>query len=178
MSKTRKDVEAVVGLAEDMKDLTVDKINETPVTEPEETIQETAGMSAKEMAKTLGCRYIEPTRKLSAFGTLPDKMKKERDRDWEYVQGMYENIESPGETLEFWLCLYPGDPDCMWSIPSNIPVYVPRMVAKHLESIQKYHKFGYVEKPQGILSPEEFTHEFKPVQTVWRGKFRAMNAFE
>ena len=77
MSKTRKDVEAVVALDKDMKDLTVDKINETPVTEPEETIQETAGMSAKEMAKTLGCRYIEPTRKLSAFGTLPDKMKKD-----------------------------------------------------------------------------------------------------
>lgn len=174
MSKNQKAVEQVVEIQKDLNSLDVDTINEK-APKPEEVEPQTK-LTNKQMADSLGCRYIEPKRKLSAFGTLPENLKKEHAHDWEYVKGIYENFESIGEAAEFWLCLYPGDPDCMWQIPANIPVYVPRMVAKHLESIQQYHRFGYVQK-KGQIAPNEFTHDFEPVETISRGKFRAVGAF-
>lgn len=172
--KNEELVKEVVEMTTQMSELTVDKLNETPVAEPE--IQ--TKLTNKELADSLGVRYIEPKRKMAPFGTLPEKLKSEHQRDWEYVKGIYENIESVGESVEFWYCKYPGDPDCLWSIPANVPVFVPRMIAKHLEEHQRYHKFDYIQRPEGQWGPDEFTHEFRPAQTVYRGKFRPIEAFK
>ena len=110
-------------LTQDLSELTVDKINQAPVIEPEPQTK----LTNKQLADSMGLLYIEPIRKMPPFGTLPEKLKKEHARDWEYVKGIYENIESMGESAEFWYVKYPGDPDCLWRIPANIPVFVPRM---------------------------------------------------
>lgn len=178
MNKMKKDVELVEDVLESQKDLnalTTDKINELApqVEETEPLVQ----LTMKEKAALENCRYIEPKRKLQAFGKLPEKLRAEHKHAWEYVRGIFENYIVNTEPLTFWLCLYPGDPDCMWEIPPNVPVYVPRHVAKHLEEIMKYHTFNYVQKPESKWRPGDFTETFTPVGTHYRGKFRPIGAF-
>ena len=103
--------------------------------------------------------------------------RKEHARDWEYVKGIYENIENVGESIEFWYAKYPGDHDCLWKLPSNVPVFVPRMIAKHLEDVQKYHKFDYRNRGSAALQHGDFEDTFETVETVYRGKFRPIEAF-
>lgn len=162
-------------LTKSMSELTQDKINETAP--KAEEMEPQVKMTAKEMAAKLGLRYIEPVRKLKAIGKLPAFLEKEHAYMWEYVKGMYENYDFIGETLSFFLCLYPGDPDCMWSIPANVPVYVPRMVAKHLEECQKYHTFAYKDKRPDQKEALDFNEEFCVDKTHYRGKFRPIEAF-
>lgn len=180
MSKeTEKLAKSAVALQEDLNKLTLDAINKSaPAQEPEPQAE-----SLENLAKREGAIYIKPKRRLSPpLGSLdncknPEKIKKEHARAWEYVKGMYENYVVSGEPLTFSLCLYPGDPDYMWEIPCNVAVYVPRMVAKHLEEIQKYHTFGYIETPANHWKPDEFTHQFSATGTHYRGKFRPLGAF-
>lgn len=175
MKKTREDtVKEVVSLQQDLNALSVDKINETaPKADPEPQTQ----LSMKEIAKAENVPYIEPKRKIKGFGKLPEKLVAEHKRDWEYVKGIFENFVVNGEPVKFWLSVYPGDPDCLWEIPANRPVYVPRMVAKHLEDVMKYHTFSYLEKHQQTMAPDDFTHQFTVTGTTYRGKFRAVGAF-
>lgn len=171
--KKKEEIIKEVAQKTDMSELTVDKINEFPDKEPEIQTQ----LTSRELADSMGLLYIEPTRKLSAFGKLPEKQKADHARDWEYVKGIYENVENIGEILEFWYCKYPGDPDCLWRIPSNKPVFVPRMIAKHLEEVQKYHRFDYINRNEPQMQHGEFDSTFKVVDTMYRGKFRPIEAF-
>ena len=134
-------------------------------------------LSARERAKLENALYIEPKRTLKGFGTLPEKLKREHAHAWEYVKGMFENYIVNTEALTFWLSLYPGDPDCLWEIPPNRPVYIPRHVANHLEEVMKYHKFDYVPKAESQWVPGQSIEHFLPVSTHFRGKFRAIGAF-
>lgn len=170
-------VKKVAHMGEQMSGMTVDRINELA---PEAEVDEVR-MTAKQKAEMEGVRYIEPKRRLQGFGTLPEKLKKEHARAWEYVLGIYENYVVNGEPVEFWYCQYPGDPDCLWSVPANVPVYVPRMIAKHLEECQKYHSFAKLEgstDPRPMASNEvEAMRWFTPSGTHYRGKFRAIGQF-
>ena len=175
--ETENLVKNVANMTTEMSHLTVDKINETaPVIEVAEL-----RMTAKEKAASEGVRYIEPKRKLQAFGKLPEKLKKEHERAWEYVKGIYENYVVSGEPIEFWYSEYPGDPDCLWEIPCNVPVYIPRLVAKHLEECQKYHSFSRLDNnvdPRPMTANEvKEMRWFYPSGTHYRGKFRAIGVF-
>lgn len=175
MSRPRKEdlVSAVLENEKQLSKLDVDTIDkmapEAEIPEPE--------ISIKERARMENCQYIEPKRKLKGFGILPEKLKKEHAHAWEYVRGMFENYIVGSESLTFWLSLYPGDPDCLWEIPPNRPVYIPRHVAKHLEEVMKYHKFDYVQKPETQWQVDQQIEQFTPVSTHYRGKFRAIGAF-
>lgn len=162
-------------LTSSMDALTQEKIIETapPPMEPE--IQ--TKLTNRQLADQMNLRYIEPARKLAPLGKLPEYQKAEHAYMWEYVKGIYENYDFVGETLTFFLCLYPGDPDCLWHIPANVPVFVPRMVAKHLEECQQYHTFKYKELPQNRKKELDFNDEFAVDQTHYRGKFRPIGAF-
>lgn len=175
-SKKTRDQEAVKEVLEIQKDLnalSVDKVNEIA---PEAEVAPLE-LTAKEKAKMERCRYVEPKRQLQAFGKLPEKLRAEHKHAWEYVRGMYENYMVNAEPITFWLSLYPGDPDNLWEIPANQPVYVPRHVAKHLEEVMKYHKFEFLEKPKDKWRPGDEMEYFAPVETVYRGKFRPIGAF-
>lgn len=171
--ETEKLARSAVGLQEDLSRLSVDEISKAVSDEPlpqEESLES--------VAKREGALYIKPKRRLSPpLGQLPEKLKREHERAWEYVKGIYENYVVNGEAITFSLCLYPGDADYLWEIPPNVPVYVPRMIAKHLEEVQKYHTFGYLETPQSNWKPDEFTHQFRATGVHYRGKFRPLGAF-
>lgn len=175
--ETESLVKEVATMGQQISQLTVEKINQLAPA-PEET---ELRMTAKQIAASEGARYVEPKKRLPAFGILPEKQKKEHERAWEYVKGIYENYVVSGEPIEFWYCEYPGDPDCLWSIPCNVPVYVPRMIAKHLEEVQKYHSFSRLEgsaDPLPMMAGEvEAMKWFRPSGTHYRGKFRAIGVF-
>jgi hypothetical protein len=170
-----KIVEKVVQMQEGLNNLTVDEINKTQDVEIEPS------KAAREAAKREGALYLEPTRKMQAFGKLPEKLKAEHKKDWEYVKGIYENYVVNGEPVKFWFSKYPGDPDCLWEVPCNQPVYVPRMIAKHLEEVQKYHTFTQVAstaEPAAMTSDDcQNMKWFRPTGTHYRGKFRPIGAF-
>lgn len=168
-------VERTNSIQENLGTMTVDQINVSAPKAEEKAPQE---LSLKEIAKREGVRYIEPKCRITApMGKCPESLKAKRDHDWEYVKGIYENYVVTGEPIKFTLCLYPGDPDYLWEVPANVPVYVPRMVAKHLEECQAYHSFNYVEKNSLDWKPDQETHQFKVTGTHYRGKFRPIGAF-
>lgn len=157
----------------ELKELTVDNINKVKAKEPN---FQNKSLEAK--YENEGVTYIKPSRRLSApMGKLPDQLKKEHKRAWDYVKGIYENFAIPGEALTFSLCLYPGDPDYLWTIPTNIPVAVPRCVAQHLEEVQKYSIFDYRERNSSEMREDAFTHRFIVSGNKYRGKFRPLEAF-
>lgn len=182
MTRTQeKLVKGIIENQQEMNALTQDKINEiSPKAEEKELT-----LSKKEQARIEGIPYIEPKRRLPGFGKLPDKLQKDHARDWEYVKGIFENEENRGEAKSFWLSLYPGDPDCLWEVPANIPVYVPRMVANVLSGergmtgVQSmvYHTFDYIQKSDSQWKTDDFTHNFSPTGMRYRGKFRPIGAF-
>lgn len=170
-------VKEVVQQAQALSELTVDKINETPITEIAPQLQ----LTKEQLAAKEGVPYIKPKRRLPAMGKLPESLRAEHDRDWEYVKGIYENYVFSGESLTFWLCKYEGDHDCLWEIPANKPCYVPRMIAKHLENAQNYHEFAQVPSienlPRFQLNDTQIMSHFHPTATKSRGKFRPVEAF-
>ena len=180
----RKQLKSVIDLHEDMNALSVDKVNAiAPALEEKEP---EVKLSPKELARQEGIRYIEPLRKLQPIGTLPEKWKSMHKRDWEYVKGIFENEVSKGESLRFCHCKWPGDPDCIWEVPANIPVYVPRMIAKLLsgerdedtgQQAMLYHSFSHVQKADSQLRKDDFMEQFCPLATYSTGRFRAIGAF-
>lgn len=180
-------VKQTLSVAAATQELTVDKINETA---PKPVELETAPLSIKERAKLENVRYVEPKKKLPALGKLPEKLQKQHAYDWEYVKGVYRHEGASGqymsEPMEFWFVKYPGDQDCLWSVPVGVPCYVPRMVAKHLSGerdevtgieVMKYHSFDYKQRPDSLWRKDDFTHDFSVIATHYRGKFSPMGAF-
>jgi len=153
--------------------LSVDAINKMA---PEAEAPELE-MTMKQRADAEGARYIVPTQKMPAFGKLPEKQRKDHERDWQYVRGLYENYTVIGESIKFWFSKYPGDPDCLWEIPANVPVYVPRMIAKHLEEAQVYHSFSEFHESSQPVHADAVLQQFRPTRTHYRGKFRPVGAF-
>ncbi len=177
-------VKDVIGLQKDMNELTVDKINDAAPAKRE--LEPEVKLSAREIAKMEGVAYLEPIRKLPPIGVLPEKWKKEHAKDWEYVKGIFENEVCRGEPIRFSFSKWPGDHDCVWEVPSNRPVYLPRMIAKHLSGevdestgmkAMEYHSFDHIQKQPQIWQKDDFTHQFSVTGTFSRGKFRALGAF-
>lgn len=179
-------VKNVASMNASMTELTMDKISEkAPDAEPSEI-----KLSTREIAKSEGCLYIEPKRKLPAIGALKPEWKSRHARDWEYVKGMFQsevvNGHSSREPKKFWFAKWGGDPDCLWEVPVNTPVYLPRMIAHYLSGMKdedtglesmKFHTFDYVERPQQIQRPDEYTHEFQVTGTHYRGRFVPLGVF-
>lgn len=180
--RKRQDLIDQVNEVSDMSHMTVDQIAKTKAEAPEEQTK----LSTREIAKQKGIPYMEPIKKLTGFGTLPDRLKSAHDKDWEYVLAIYENQIVRGEPIKFWFKKYPGDPDCLWEIPANRPVYIPRMIAKHLSGERDeisgmqsmvYHTFDYIQKPDNAWRKDDFTHTFQAIGTHYRGTCRAVGAF-
>lgn len=184
-AKLVKDVAAMTG---SMSQMTQDKVSEMA---PEGEMPEIK-LTAKEIAARDGVRYIEPKKKLPGFGdkNMKSEWKAQHARDWEYILGMFQGeVQNNGYSQEpktFWHCKWPGDPDCLWEIPVETPVYVPRMIAKYLSGekeedtgmeTMKYHKFDYKERPSTYVRPNDFTHDFAPVSTHYRGRFMQLGNF-
>lgn len=133
-----------------VKEASKDAVNDNPVKEEEHQTQ----MSSRELkfakTPTIKCEKVifPPRRKDGSAEKFNEQFRKEYEFKKEYVEFIAENIEIPGEMIEFWTKPYPGVPAQFWSIPSNTPVRAPRFVAERIEACN-YNVLKMDEKEMG-----------------------------
>jgi hypothetical protein len=96
-------------------------------------------LSTKE-AKYADALYIKPARSIASKEKFNEQYRKAWEHDWEYVKCVVENNEIVGEKIETWTKRYAGDPAHFWILPSNKPIYIPRLLAKQISQC-KYVRY-------------------------------------
>lgn len=130
--------------------------------------------SQKSSAKRIFPNRSIPVRRKSP---VSEQSQKEKEHGWVYVEGVYENRFSPGETITLWINPFPGDAYAEWTIPCNIPIQIPRWLAKHLNE-RKYVEFKYKDSSgKKILQSDDFMETFEPDSVKHRMSFIATNQY-
>lgn len=119
---------------QNIKDLTLDRMNEAPVLEMEQQTK----LSSREIDKSKDV-YIKPVRSIGAREKFNERFRDEWNFQREDVQIIAENKEIIGEMIETWTKPFPGVQCEFWQIPVNKPVYVPRHVAERIKA-SSYHR--------------------------------------
>ena len=119
---------------EEVKEMTLDRMNTAPKEEKEEQTK----LSSNQIAKSNDL-YLKPKRTISSREKFNEKFRDEYDFQKEYVNFIAENNEIIGESLEFWSKPFPGVNCEEWIVPTNKPVWAPRYVAEQIKS-KSYHR--------------------------------------
>jgi len=139
LEKAKQQIDA---FEEQIKQLTLDRMNEAPKQELEPQTK----MSQNEIAKSKEI-YLKPAKSIGP-GVHPktgerekfnEKFRDDYNFQKEYVHITAEHKELIGETLEFWSKPFPGMNMEFWQVPTNKPVWVPRYVAEQI-SRRTYHR--------------------------------------
>ena len=124
-----------------VKSMTMDRLNETPREETEEQTK----LSQREIQKNNDL-YLKPKSTVFAVNSKTGEAQKfnERFRDEynfqkEYVNFIFENNELKGETLEIWTRPFPGVAAELWVVPANKPLWGPRYLAEQIKR-KFYHR--------------------------------------
>lgn len=126
---------------EDVKSLTLDRLNEAP---KEESIQQTQ-LSQKEIQKNNDL-YLKPKRSVSCKEKFNEAHREDYNFAKEYVNFIAENKEIIGETIDLWTRPFPGMPAEEWEVPSNKPVWGPRYLAEQIKKCT-YHRLTMQDRP-------------------------------
>lgn len=100
---------------------------------PEVQAEPQTRMSSREI-KNSDAIYLKPLRSISSKEKFNEKYRDAHTRGWEYVQCIVENKEIIGESVETWTKKFAGDPAHFWKVPTNKPVFIPRLLAEQLAS--------------------------------------------
>lgn len=127
---------------EDVKNLTLDRMNESPKEEREPQTQ----LTAQEFKKAPDI-YLKPKRsmppsphpKTGKYEVFNEKFRDAYNYDKEYVPFIAENIEVGGEAINLWTKPYPGVAAEEWVVPVNKPIYGPRYLAERIKKCC-YHR--------------------------------------
>ena len=131
LDKAQKDFDK---FDKNIKDLTVDRMNQHPKKETEDQTK----IATKDLDK-IDDVYLKPERRIGSSEKFNEDFKEKFEYDKEYVHFIAENKEILGEALEFWTKPYPGVAAEFWKIPVNTPVWAPRYVAEQIKR-KFYHK--------------------------------------
>lgn len=124
----------------DVKNLTMDRLNEAP--KPEVSPAE---LSRKELEEK-GEIFLKPVRAIGSKEAFNEKFRSDRQFAEEYVCFIAKNIEIPGESIELWTKPFGGMAAQMWEVPVNKPVWGPRHLAEQLKR-KYYHRLKTSEVP-------------------------------
>lgn len=125
---------------EEVKSLTLDRMNEAPLKEVEPQTQ----LSQKEIEKSKGF-YLKPERVIADGQKFNEKFRERWNFDKEYVQFIAEHKELIGEVIEVWTHPYGGVGAEFWKVPTNKPVWGPRYLAEQIRS-KNYSRLSMDEK--------------------------------
>jgi hypothetical protein len=125
----------------EIKDLTMDRVNEAPKEESEPQTK----LSQREVAK-INALFIKPKRTISSKEKFNDVHRSDYNYAMERVNFIAENNEIIGETIDMWTKPFPGMPAEEWEIPTNKPVNAPRHVADQIKRAT-YHRLVMQDKP-------------------------------
>jgi len=132
---------------QNIKDLTMDRMNMAPKQETEPQTK----LSQKEIEKTKDI-YLKPKRTIGCRDKFNENYREQYNADKEYVRFIAENKEIIGEKIEIWTRPYSGMPAEMWEVPVNTVVWGPRYLAEQIKR-KYYHRMTM---QQNIVSQEGF----------------------
>ena len=127
---------------EEVKEMTLDRMNMAPKQEKEQQTK----LSSDQIDKS-NQLYLKPRRQLGP-GMHPktgerekfnEKFREDYEFQKQYVNFIAENNEIIGESIEMWIKKFPGTNCEEWVIPTNKPVWAPRYVAEEIKS-KTYHR--------------------------------------
>lgn len=146
-----KEVEKLQKNAEEfekqVKDLTLDRMNQAP---REETEPQTK-LSSQQIADSKKI-WLKPERKIPDGQKFNSKYESDWNYDKEYVQFIAEHKEIIGETIDIWTHPYGGVGAEYWRVPTNKPVWGPRYLAEQIRKCS-YHR---LRMDQNIQTPNQF----------------------
>lgn len=119
---------------QDVKSMTMDRMNAAP---KQETEQQTK-ISEREAQKATGV-YLKPKKTVASRDKFNEKFRSDYEYDKEYVNFIAENKELIGETIDIWTRPYGGMPAEEWDVPTNKPVWGPRYLAEQIKR-KYYHR--------------------------------------
>lgn len=119
---------------ENVKELTMDRMNEAP----KEDVEPQTKLSQKDLAKSKDI-YLKPDRTISCREKFNEKYRKDWDFSKEVVNFIAEHKEVIGETIEIWTKPFAGIPAEFWKVPTNKPIWGPRHLAEQIKK-RKYHR--------------------------------------
>lgn len=126
---------------DNVKSLTMDRLNEAPLEEKEPQLK----LSSREIAKKPDV-YLKPYRAIGSQEKFNEKYRKKYNFAKEYVHFTAENNEVIGETIDMWTKPFAGMPAEWWKVPTNKPVWAPRYVAEQISNC-KYHRLRTEDTP-------------------------------
>jgi hypothetical protein len=119
---------------QEVKDLTLDRMNAAPKLEQEQQTK----ISDREAQKVDGI-WLKPTRTISSKEPFNEKYRSEFNFAKEYVRFIAEHKELIGEQIEKWTKEFAGQPAEYWEIPTNTVVWGPRYLAESIKK-SRYHR--------------------------------------
>ncbi len=117
-----------------VKKLTMDRMNETPVKETEPQTK----IASRDMDKIKDI-YLKPDKTIMCRDKFNENYREDYQFAKEYVHFIAENKEIIGETIEIWTRPFAGIPAEFWKVPTNKPVWGPRYLAEQITKA-KYHR--------------------------------------
>lgn len=131
IDKLQKQVDA---FETQIKDLTLDRMNEAPLQEVEPQTK----LSSKQIDKSKQI-YLKPERTIADRQKFNENFREEYNFAKEYVQFIAEHKELIGEAIEVWTHPYGGIGAEYWKVPTNKPVWGPRYLAEQIRR-KAYHR--------------------------------------
>jgi hypothetical protein len=135
------------GFNENIKSLTLDRMNVTPKLDVEPQTK----LSTNDIAKAQRI-YLKPIKTIGCREKFNEDYRGQYEFDKETVQFIAENKECPGNLIELWTKPYAGIPAMFWQIPPNKPVWGPRYLAERIKACS-YHRLRMEER-----NPQELDH--------------------
>lgn len=119
---------------DNIKELTLDRMNEAPKREVEPQTK----LSQRDLDKS-NHTYLKPSKSIGCRDKFNEKYRKDYEFDKEYVQFIAENKEITGDTIDIWTRPYGGMAAEYWNVPPNKPVWGPRYLAEQIKRC-RYHR--------------------------------------
>lgn len=123
-----------------VKDLTLDRMNETK----KEEVEPQTKLSSKEIEDSSKI-WLKPKRSIGSRDKFNEKFREELNFQKEYVQFIAENKEIVGEAIEIWTRPFGGMSAEYWEVPVNKPVWGPRYLAEQIKR-KYYHRLKTEDK--------------------------------
>lgn len=120
---------------ENIKSMTLDRMNEAPKQEVESQTK-----IAQSDIEKMGGTYLKPKITIGCRDKFNEKYRSDYEFSKEYVQFIAENREITGETIDLWTRPFGGMAAEYWNVPPNKPVWGPRYLAERIKGC-KYHRF-------------------------------------
>ena len=119
---------------EQIKELTLDRMNESPKLEQEPQTK----LSSKEIDRSKEI-WLKPERTIADRQKFNEKFTEDWNFQKEYVQFIAEHKEIIGEMIEIWTHPFGGKGAEFWKVPTNKPVWGPRYLAEQIRKCN-YHR--------------------------------------